>query len=139
MSVRKSLVAVLLGLGISTAAWAENINEAANNNMPQASQRQAYGAFPPLYYNYYYPGQPDGQIPARMYLSPIPVPEYVGYTYITYNPLAPQEMMHRHAREYVRFHPSGGYSNTQVSWEYHDHRPVVIRGFMGLHRFMNTR
>ncbi len=142
--------AMLMGLTLSAgAAMAQDqdgkeleaTEEAPPAVLPQQmyGPYQMYGAIPPLYYNYYYPGQPNGQIPARLYLSPIPVPEYVGYTYITYNPFAPQELMHVHARQYGRYHANGGQTTTNIAWTYRDHRPHAIRCFHHWHHWLNTR
>jgi len=82
----------------------------------------SYAAYPPavrmpsLSYNYYYPGYGSGQYPARMYQSPLPVPEYVGYTYITYQGLAPHEFMYPHNASYGTYHPGSGWTMTSIRW-----------------------
>ncbi len=68
----------------------------------------------PVGYNYYYPPQAAGGWPARLYLTPRPVPPYVGYTYITYGALAPHEYLYPHINVYLRNHPSGGFTITWV-------------------------
>jgi len=77
---------------------------------------------PTLDYNYYYPApnQPGaGQIPAQMYLCPIPrPPQYVGHTYITYPPFQPHEWLWQHRRAYYRYHPGGGMTMTSMWWVY---------------------
>ena len=70
----------------------------------------------PVPYNYYYPAQAAGQWPARLYLTPRPVPPYVGYTYITNGALAPHEYLYPHMNVYIRNHTSGGYT---VTWVLH--------------------
>ncbi|MBI1904285.1 MAG: hypothetical protein HYS13_24585 [Planctomycetia bacterium] len=107
--------------------------------LPAVQPRQMYGAIPPLYYNYYYPAENQGQIPARMYLAPLPVPEYVGYTYITYAPVASHHLMHTHARYWVRNYSQGGSSITRATYDYYDPRPFVIRRFHEVHGWLNTR
>ena len=75
-----------------------------------------YSPFPGLVYNYYHPQPGSGTMPARLYLSPLPVPLNVGYTYITYQPLAPHEFLWQHQRSYYRYHPGSGYTVTTVSY-----------------------
>ena len=54
------------------------------------------------YDNYYVPpGSPAG-VAAQMYPSPRPVPPLVGYTYVTYPPLLPQEFLYDHCDHYRR-------------------------------------
>jgi len=66
------------------------------------------------YYNYYTAS--DDGIAAQMYLCPRPVPARVGYTYITYQPLAPHEFMYRHSRTYLRRNENGRLTRTSVCW-----------------------
>ncbi len=61
-----------------------------------------------LFYNYYYPNCPGavaagGGVPVQMYPCPLPVPQRVGHTYITYQPLLPHEFMYPHSRTYHRY------------------------------------
>lgn len=58
-----------------------------------------------LFYNYYVGGGINGRggHPAEMYPSPLPVPDFVGHTYITYQPLMPHEFMYKHKRRYCRY------------------------------------
>ena len=69
-----------------------------------------------LFYNYYVPASPGGATMAEMYPCPRPVPPWVGYTYITYQPLLPQEFLYKHKRSYKRIHPCGGSTRTRVIW-----------------------
>jgi hypothetical protein len=78
------------------------------------------GFQPDLFYNYYVgPVSCHGQtaVGAQLYVSPLPVPPLVGHTYITYQPLLPQEFLYQHKRCYVR--SNGPYSAptfTHISW-----------------------
>lgn len=72
------------------------------------------GSLPTLDYNYYYPSYATGQHAARLYLAPRPVPPHVGYTWITYPPLAPHEFLWVHNNAYIRYHADGGYTITTV-------------------------
>jgi hypothetical protein len=70
---------------------------------------------PTLQYNYYYPVPGSDGIPARLYLCPRPTPAHVGYTYITYQALAPHEFLWRHQATYYRPY-AGGFTVTNVRW-----------------------
>lgn len=71
---------------------------------------------PDLFYNYYVPGTCGG-VPAAMYLSPHPVPQSMGHTYITYQPLMPHEMLYTHHRSYYRYYDGGrGMTRVNVRW-----------------------
>ena len=67
-----------------------------------------------LFYNYYV--GPPGQ-PAQAFVSPRPTPPFVGHTYITYQPLQPNEFLYWHHRVYRRY--AGGLrpvNTTMVRW-----------------------
>ena len=71
-------------------------------------------------YNYYGPVGYDGTV-AQLYVSPRPVPAYVGHTQITYAPLMPHEFLYTHGRTYVRCNGcNGGVTVTRV---HYGHRP----------------
>ena len=74
----------------------------------EAQDAAAASPIPPVQYNHYHPEADMGTIPARLYHAPLPVPHWVGWTYITYPPMAPHHWMHLHSRRYVRNHPDGG-------------------------------
>ncbi len=76
-----------------------------------------------LFYNYYVPQGPAGGVPAEMYPSPRPTPPSVGHTYMTYQPLYPQEFLYQHHRVYYRCNPGAGETTTRVSWR---HVPTPI-------------
>jgi hypothetical protein len=69
-----------------------------------------------LFYNYYVPPVGPGSVGAEMYLCPRPTPPLVGHTYITYQPLLPQEFLWHHHRTYLRWNPDAGYTRTSVRW-----------------------
>jgi hypothetical protein len=75
-----------------------------------------YGA-PPIPYNYYVPGPGASGSAAALYVSPRPVPAYVGSAFITYQPLAPHEFLYKHCRVYHTHNPGAGWTRTVVSWE----------------------
>lgn len=67
-----------------------------------------------LFYNYYV-GPPG--VPAAMFVCPRPTPTFVGHTYITYQPLLPNEFLYRHTKVYRRY--AGGVrpvNATMVRW-----------------------
>lgn len=82
-----------------------------------AGPGEAQAAHPDLFYNYYVgPAPYAGGVPASMYISPRPTPPLVGHTWITYQPLMPNELLYRHHRHYYRYYPNGGYNSTKVCW-----------------------
>ena len=71
---------------------------------------------PDLFYNFYVPPCYYGAPGAQLYVSPLPTPPYVGHTYITYQPLLPNEFLYQHCRTYHTEHPNGTWTRTHVSW-----------------------
>ena len=74
-----------------------------------------------LFYNYYVgpAGSPNpygANAVAAMYPSPVPVPAWVGHTYITYQPLLPHEFLYAHKHYYYSEHPGGGQTTTKVRY-----------------------
>ena len=51
-----------------------------------------------------------------MYVSPRPVPPYVGHTYVTYQPFMPHEYMYKHSRAYYTYNPGAGWRRTNVRY-----------------------
>jgi hypothetical protein len=78
------------------------------------------GFVPDLFYNYYVaPVSCHGAtgVGAQLYVSPLPVPPLVGHTYITYQPLLPQEFLYQHKRFYERNNgPYSAPTKTFVWW-----------------------
>ena len=71
---------------------------------------------PDLFYNFYVPNNRGG-VPAPLYVAPYPVPQVVGQSYYTYQPLMPHEFMYPHARTYHKFYDNGrGLDRTKVVW-----------------------
>jgi hypothetical protein len=87
-----------------------------------ASGSPAWAVGPPgmvtgnLFYNEYVPPDPYWGLGAQLYVSPRPTPPYVGHTFITYQPLMPQEFLYPHHRVYYRENPGVGVTKTKVSW-----------------------
>lgn len=61
---------------------------------------------PGLFYNYYTQGYSNG-VNAQMYVSPLPVPPYVGHTYMTYQPLQPEHYLYTHKDRYHNHYDAG--------------------------------
>jgi hypothetical protein len=57
----------------------------------------------PSYSNYVIEGV-DG-LGSRAYVSPVPVPEWVGHTHITYPPFYPHNFMYKHYNVIRRYNP----------------------------------
>lgn len=71
---------------------------------------------PDLFYNFYVPNTCGGA-PAAMYIAPRPIPQVVGHTYYTYQPLMPHEMLYPHYRTYRQWYDDGrGMTRTKVAW-----------------------
>jgi hypothetical protein len=69
-----------------------------------------------LFRQYYVPNH-QGGVGAQLYVAPRPVPEFVGHTWYTYQPLYPHEFMYRHHRTYHRYYDDGrGLTRTSVRW-----------------------
>ena len=78
------------------------------------------GWVPDVFYNYYVPPVAccdHGAMGAELYVSPLPVPPRVGWTYVTYQALAPQEFLYKHERHYWKPNgPYGATTHTHVIW-----------------------
>lgn len=71
---------------------------------------------PALFANQYTQGYAN-QATAQMYVAPVPVPEWVGHSYYTYQPLYPHEMMYRHSNRYHSYYDGGrGLNRTSVHY-----------------------
>jgi hypothetical protein len=66
---------------------------------------RTYGQ-PNLFHNYYTQGY-SNQVNAQMYVSPLPVPPYVGHTFMTYPPLAPEHYLYTHKDRYHNHYDGG--------------------------------
>jgi hypothetical protein len=51
-----------------------------------------------------------------MYPCPRPTPPLVGHTYVTYQPLMPQEFLYKHCRVYRTQHDDAPRTTTHVHW-----------------------
>lgn len=72
-----------------------------------SAQAQEYvGSGPQLFANQYTQGM-SNQATAQMYVAPRPVPQWVGHTYYTYQPLYPHQMLYRHSDRYHSYYDNG--------------------------------
>ncbi|QDV61364.1 hypothetical protein [Crateriforma conspicua] len=69
------------------------------------AQRRDYGQ-PDLFYNYYTQGNANSAN-AQMYVSPVPVPAFVGHTFNTYQPWYPHHYLYWHVDRYHNNYDNG--------------------------------
>ena len=96
---------------------------AASLSATRSAKAQDYccpGFVPDVFYNYYVPPVAccdHGAMGAQLYVSPLPVPPRVGWTFITDPALAPQEFLYKHERHYWKPNgPYGATTHTHVIW-----------------------
>lgn len=71
---------------------------------------------PQLFANQYSQGM-SNQATAQMYVSPVPVPQWVGHTYYTYQPFYPHQMLYPHYDRYHSYYDGGkGLNRTKVHY-----------------------
>ncbi len=103
--------------------------------MAGAAHAQSYGApgWASPEPNYYaMPTGPEG-LTAALYPCPRPTPPLIGETYITYEPLAPQEFLYLHHRCYKTCN-CGQVTRTSVTYGHHAmFPPLLTNGGPGLH------
>ncbi|MGO8746626.1 MAG: hypothetical protein ACLQNE_11615 [Thermoguttaceae bacterium] len=115
MALRTFGIILTVAAALSASSLMPGGSNTAGADTPQ-------GAGDLFYNNYAQPG-PAGGVPAEMYPSPRPTPPEVGHTYMTYQPLYPQELLYQHHRVYRRCNPEGGMTTTRVGW-WHVPTPV---------------
>jgi hypothetical protein len=69
-----------------------------------------------LFYNYYAQPGPNNGAAAELYISPRPVPPFVGHTWVTYQPYMPHEFLYRHQRAYYTYNAGAGWRRTNVRY-----------------------
>ncbi len=70
---------------------------------------------PITYSNFYSNGA--NQATAQMYISPVPVPAWVGHTYMTYQPLYPHHYIYSHTSRFHNYYDNGrGLNRTKVHY-----------------------
>ena len=84
--------------------------------MMRSADAQETAGGPVLFANQYTQGM-SNQATAQMYVAPVPVPQWVGHTYYTYQPLYPHEMMIPHKHRYHSYYDNGqGLNRTSVRY-----------------------
>ena len=82
----------------------------------ESCNAQQYELAPRLFANQYTQGY-SNQAAAQMYVAPVPVPQWVGHTYYTYQPLYPHQMMYSHNNRYHSYYDNGrGLTRTGVHY-----------------------
>lgn len=110
---RLALAATVAVLGINTSTAKADACRNRPGNAP--CHPWDYGQNS-LFHNYYVPGVCGG-VPAKMYVSPMPVPAHVGHTYITNEAMMPHEYLYNHHRSYYRYTNEGrGMTRTSVHY-----------------------
>ncbi len=79
--------------------------DVVSGDMGIAGGARTYG-HPHLFYNYYTHGYSNG-VNAQMYVSPQPVPPFVGHTFMTYQPLEPHQYLYWHKDTYHNHYDGG--------------------------------
>jgi hypothetical protein len=79
-------------------------------------RRISYQQQKDLFYNYYAQPGPYNGAAAGMYVSPRPVPAFVGHTYVTYQPYMPHEYLYKHKRSYYTHTAGAGWRRTNVRY-----------------------
>jgi hypothetical protein len=101
--------------GNGAGAGMGGINGLAGGNGFAGCTGREYGR-PDLFYNYYTQGACN-QANAQMYVSPQPVPAWVGHTFTTYQPLMPHQYLYWHHHSYHKYYDSGrGHNTTRVKY-----------------------
>jgi hypothetical protein len=88
--------------------------EAANKGW-QGTRPISYQAQKDLFYNYYVDSANCGPA-AQLYVAPLPVPAFVGHTYVTYQPFMPHEYLWAHQRSYYTYNEGAGWTRTNVRY-----------------------
>ena len=105
-----ALFATVLGLSIAQCANAQ-LRPGWDGKRHISYQQQK-----DLFYNYYAQPGPYNGAAAELYISPRPVPAFVGHTWNTYQPFYPHESMYRHQRGYYTYNPGAGWRRTNVRY-----------------------
>jgi hypothetical protein len=111
-TISRTKVSVLVGVVILVTVWGLVSGMAA----PARAELVRHSAPDDLFYNYYVPPVGAGSVGAELYLCPRPTPPLVGHTYITYQPLMPQEFLYKHYRHYTTKHEDASRTTTSVRW-----------------------
>jgi hypothetical protein len=85
---------------------------------PSQAQQPGWQGHTPNLNNYYMTPGYGGATASQLYVSPGPVPPFVGHTYITYQPLAPHNQLYPHYNSYHRYYDEGrGLTRAKVTYK----------------------
>jgi hypothetical protein len=105
---------LLMRFGITLAATLGLLTVLCFNTSVSAQEHGGVG--PHLFANQYTQGYAN-QATAQMYVSPLPVPAWVGHTYYTYQPLYPHELTYAHTHRYHSYYDNNrGLNRTRVHY-----------------------
>jgi len=105
-------VLALIGVAVLLATW--SFFPGATSQAQAARVRHSTAG--DLVYIYCVPPVGYESVGAQMYPCPRPTPPQVVHTYITYQPLMPQEFLYRHHRVYKTQHADAPRTRTSVRW-----------------------
>jgi hypothetical protein len=108
---QKRILTVLV-LAVFLAIWALVLGAATSAD----AEIIRHGTSGDLFYNYYAPPVGPCGVGAEMFPCPRPTPPLVGHTYITYQPLMPNEFLYWHHRTYITAHDDAPPTVTRVRW-----------------------
>lgn len=108
---RRPAAIALMAVGLAALGLSQRVAQA---NGPW-QRTISYQSKQDLFYNFYEGPDPSGTA-AAMYVSPRPVPPFVGHTYTTYQPLMPHEYLYRHTRSHYAHVPGAGWSRAKVRY-----------------------
>jgi hypothetical protein len=109
MSIRVTTLALLVaGLAVASVAPAQAAEGLYKRTISYQNKQD-------LFYNFYEGPDPSGTT-AAMYVSPRPVPVYVGHTYTTYQPFMPHEYLYAHTRSHYAHAPGAGWSRAKIRY-----------------------
>jgi hypothetical protein len=111
---RKLVIFSALTLAVA-AAWSIELSGSKQALAVDILVGARHGTSGDLFYNYYV--APSCYSPgAVLYPCPVPTPPVIGHTYITYQPLMPQEFLYQHSRTYHTKNDGAGWTKTTVKW-----------------------
>jgi hypothetical protein len=109
--IHRSLLTVLV------LAGAINVAVPAQAQKPVCVECRQWQNFSPNLNNGYTVSGYCGGMTSQLYVSPGPVPPFVGHTYITYQPLMPHQFMYPHTNTYHRYYDQGrGLTRAKISY-----------------------
>ena len=98
------------------------------------AKAQEHGGVGPHLFAIQYTQGYANQATAQMYISPVPVPPWVGHTYHTYQPLYPHELTYSHTHRYHSYYDGNrGLNRTRV----HYYAPPVKTFVGGVHKALS--